>query len=95
MRGIPVKAWSRMTMERIAALWGNLLTLKEDIELPKDMEIAYLLIQTGNIKEIHELIDFDFELKLYSLRIKEVVVDVDSLEAECQVSKNEEDCWKN
>lgn len=82
-------------MEKIAALWGNLLTLKVDTELLKDMEIAYLLIQTGNIKEIHELIDFNFESKLYSLRIKEVVVDVDSLEAECQVNKNEEDFRKS
>lgn len=29
-RGIPVKAWSRATIESIACVWSNLLALKED-----------------------------------------------------------------
>lgn len=87
-RGIPVKAWSRITMERIADVWCNLLTLKDDTEVLKEMEIAYLLIQIGDVKEMGDLIDLEFDSKWYSVLVKEVVFDFDYIE-EDQIGKKD------
>lgn len=51
------------------------MALKEDTESLKEMDIDYLLIQTRNVKETDEVIDLDYESKLYNVRVREVVFD--------------------
>lgn len=81
-----MKAWSRATIDRIATSWEKLLTLKEETESLKELELGYLLIQTRSLKEIDEIIDLNFESRYFSVRVREVIFDDAELE-ECLWNK--------
>ncbi|KAL4324936.1 hypothetical protein GQ457_11G028430 [Hibiscus cannabinus] len=57
--GIPMHAWSEATFKRIAALWGDLVSVDSGTLAPVSFERAHFLIETDRFAHIDEMIEFE------------------------------------
>ncbi|KAL4378615.1 hypothetical protein GQ457_02G032850 [Hibiscus cannabinus] len=67
--GIPIHAWSEATFKRIAALWGDLVSVDSETLASVSFERAHFLIETDWFAHIDEMIELCLGEHVFPVRV--------------------------
>ncbi|KAK8571187.1 hypothetical protein V6N13_025742 [Hibiscus sabdariffa] len=70
-QGIPIHAWNEETIENIASLWGDLISVDERTVKPSSFYRAYFQILTNYSDHINETIELNVASKVFKVRVCE------------------------
>ncbi|KAH1047054.1 hypothetical protein J1N35_037838 [Gossypium stocksii] len=69
--GVPLHCWNYETFKRVARLWGNLVSLGENLTKVHNFEKIELLISITQSKMVNELVSMEVGDEHFPIRVKE------------------------
>ncbi|KAH1114712.1 hypothetical protein J1N35_008090 [Gossypium stocksii] len=69
--GVPIHCWNYETFKRVAGVWGNVVSMRENFTKTSNYEKMGLLVLVSRVSKIEEVVLLEVEDKRYPIRVSE------------------------